>query len=126
MSATDETAESSRLTGGGRTAPGGTATPYQQMQDSGEFVALRSRWRRYIFTMSGLFLAWFLVYVLLADFAPDLVNTRLGGTNFTLGLLLGLLQFVSTFVITTAYVRYADRHLDPEAEALRRRVEETL
>ena len=101
-------------------------TPYQEVQRSPEFAALRKRWRTYIFLMSGLFLSWFLVYVLLADFAHDVVNTRLGGTNFTVGLLLGLLQFVSTFVITTLYVRYADRNLDPDAEALRGRVEEML
>lgn len=135
MSATEETEGSpSRFTKGagdrthgaaGETGGAGEGTVYQRMQRSPEFAALRKRWRGYIFMMSGLFLAWFLLYVLLADFAPDLVNIRLGGTNFTLGLLLGLLQFVSTFVITMAYVRYADRHLDPEAAALRRRVEET-
>jgi uncharacterized membrane protein (DUF485 family) len=118
MSATEESPRGS--------APPGATTPYEQMQRSPEFRALRTRWRRYIFTMSGLFLAWFLVYVLLADFAPGLVNTRLGGTNFTVGLLLGLLQFVSTFVIAVAYARFAERTLDPTAAQLRVRVEEQL
>ncbi|MHC1561922.1 DUF485 domain-containing protein [Actinomycetospora sp. C-140] len=118
MSATDET-------------PGGssaldTPTPYEEMQRSPEFSSLRRRWRGYIFLMSGLFLAWFLVYVLLSDFAHGFVNTTIGGTNFTVGLVLGLLQFVSTFVITTLYVRFADKNLDPDAEALRHRVEEKL
>lgn len=108
---------------GTRPTAGGTA--YQQMQASPEFRALRARWRRYVFGMSGVFLAWFLVYVLLADFATGFVNTRIGGGNITVGLVLGLLQFVSTFVITTLYVRFADRRLDPEAEALRRIVEGT-
>ena len=36
--------------------------------------------------------------------------------NINVGLVFGLLQFVSTFVITTIYVRYANRHLDPAAE----------
>jgi uncharacterized membrane protein (DUF485 family) len=113
--------------------PGGSSpldasaqTPYQQVQQSAEFASLRKRWRGYIFLMSGLFLAWFLVYVLLSDFAHGVVDTRLGDTNFTVGLLLGLLQFVSTAVITTLYVRFADRNLDPDAEALRHRVEEKL
>ena len=35
------------------------------------------------------------------------------------GLVFGLLQFVSTFLITWAYIRYADRKLDPLAEDLR-------
>ncbi|MEJ2870337.1 DUF485 domain-containing protein [Actinomycetospora sp. OC33-EN08] len=118
MSATEESSRGSD--------PLGAPTPYEEMQRSPEFKALRNRWRRYIFLMSGLFLAWFLVYVLLADFAPDVVNTRLGGTNFTVGLLLGLLQFVSTFVIAVAYAKFADKNIDPQAEALRAKVEEKL
>jgi uncharacterized membrane protein (DUF485 family) len=66
------------------------------------------------------------VYVLLSDFAHGVVDTRIGGTNFTVGLVLGLLQFVSTFAIATIYVRYADKNLDSDAEALRHRVEEKL
>ena len=119
MSATEESPR-------GSAPPDGTPTPYEQMQRSPEFRALRTRWRRYIFTMSGLFLAWFLVYVLLADFAPDFVNTHLGGTNLTVGLLLGLLQFVSTFVIAVAYAKFAEKNLDPTAAELRVRVEENL
>ena len=119
MSATEETPRDVGM----RPAADGSA--YRQMQASPEFRALRARWRRYIFGMSGLFLAWFLIYVLLADFATGLVNTRIGGSNITVGLVLGLAQFVSTFVITMLYVRYADRRLDPEAEALRRTVEGT-
>jgi uncharacterized membrane protein (DUF485 family) len=101
-------------------------SPYQEVQSSPEFASLRKRRRGYIFLMSGLFLGWFLVYVLLSDFAHGVVDTRLGDTNFTVGLMLGLLQFVSTAVITTLYVRFADRNLDPEAEALKARVEAKL
>lgn len=101
-------------------------SPYQEVQRSPEFAALRRRWRSYIFMMSGLFLAWFMLYVLLGAYATGFMNTRLGDTNLTVGLILGLLQFVSTFVIATAYVRYADKHLDPEAERLRLKVEEKL
>lgn len=120
VSATEDTPPGAASTG----VAGETA--YQQIQRSPEFQALRSRWRRYIFVMSGLFLAWFVVYVLLSGYATGLVNTRIGGSNITVGLVLGLLQFLSTFVITTLYVRYADRNLDPEAETLKRAVEEKL
>jgi uncharacterized membrane protein (DUF485 family) len=104
----------------------GAPTPYERMRASPEFRALRTRWLRYVFAMSALFLTWFLVYVLLADFAPDVVNTHVGGTNLTVGLLLGLLQFVSTFAIAVAYARYAEKNLDPTAAELRARVEENL
>jgi uncharacterized membrane protein (DUF485 family) len=76
--------------------------------------------------MSAVFLSWFAAYVLLAAFATGFVNTTLGDTNLTIGLVLGLLQFVSTFVIATVYVWYADKYLDPEAERLKLRVEEKL
>jgi uncharacterized membrane protein (DUF485 family) len=96
------------------------------MQASPEFAALRRRWRGFIFPMSALFLIWFLVYVLLSAYDHDLVNTTLGDSNITVGLLLGLLQFVSTFAIATIYVRFADKALDPEASRLRAEVEEKL
>ncbi|WP_433784871.1 DUF485 domain-containing protein [Actinomycetospora sp. CA-101289] len=103
-----------------------TPSAYQEVQGSPEFVSLRRRWRGFIFTMSAVFLGWFLVYVLLSDFAHGVVDTRIGGTNFTVGLVLGLLQFVSTFTIATIYVRFANKNLDDDAEALRQRVEDKL
>ena len=54
------------------------------------------------------------------------MSTRLGDSNITVGLLFGLGQFVSTFAITTVYVRWANRRFDPAAERLRRDVEERL
>jgi uncharacterized membrane protein (DUF485 family) len=111
---------------GGSSVLDATPSAYQEVQRSPEFASLRRRWRGFIFTMSAVFLAWFLVYVLLSDFAHGVVDTRIGGTNFTVGLVLGLLQFVSTFAIATIYVRYADKNLDGDAEALRHRVEDKL
>jgi uncharacterized membrane protein (DUF485 family) len=43
--------------------------------------------------------------------------------NINVGLIFGLLQFVSTFAITTMYVRWADREFDPRADVLRERIE---
>ena len=123
MSATDETPGGSSAASAD---PSATPSAYQEVQASSEFASLRKRWRGFIFTMSAVFLGWFLVYVLLSDFAHGVVNTRIGGTNFTVGLLLGLLQFVSTFTIATVYVRFANKNLDDDAEALKRRVEENL
>jgi uncharacterized membrane protein (DUF485 family) len=42
------------------------------------------------------------------------------------GLVFGLLQFVSTFLITFLYVRFADRRLDPLAAELRTEIEGTV
>ncbi|TCK27432.1 DUF485 domain-containing protein [Pseudonocardia endophytica] len=103
-----------------REGPAGTI--YQQVQASDEFREFRGRIRRYVFPMTVIFLTWYLAYVLLASYAPVFMSTRVVGT-ITVGLLIGLGQFVSTFLITTLYVRFAARSIDPDAERLRARVE---
>ena len=96
---------------------------YLEIQRSDDFADLRSRFRRFVFPMTALFLAWYFLYVLLSTYAPEFMSHKVWG-NINVGLLLGLGQFVSTFVITIIYVRWADREFDPRAEALRVRVEE--
>jgi uncharacterized membrane protein (DUF485 family) len=91
-------------------------------QASPEFQELRNRLRRFIFPMAALFLLWYLGYVLLGAYAHDFMATPVFG-EINIGLLLGLGQFVSTFVITGLYVRFANRELDPRAAALRTELE---
>ncbi len=98
-------------------------TVYEEVQRTPEFQDLRHRLRRFVFPMSVAFLLWYLLYVLLASFAPAFMATKLAG-NINIGLVIGLLQFVSTFAITAIYVRYANRRLDPSAERLRVMIEE--
>jgi uncharacterized membrane protein (DUF485 family) len=94
---------------------------YLEVADSPEFAALRRTFRRFVFPMSALFLAWYLLYVLLSNYATGFMSTKVVG-NIHLGLIIGLLQFVSTFLITTVYARWADREFDPAAAELARRV----
>jgi uncharacterized membrane protein (DUF485 family) len=94
---------------------------YLEVADSPEFAALRRTFRRFVFPMAALFLAWYLLFVLLSIYAKDFMATKVIG-NIHLGLIIGLLQFVSTFVITTVYARWADRKFDPAAAELARRV----
>nr|WP_310315156.1 DUF485 domain-containing protein [Saccharothrix longispora] len=93
-----------------------------EVQESADFKELRRRLRNFVFPMAGLFLAWYLLYVLLADYAHGFMSTKVFG-NINVGLILGLLQFVSTFAITTLYVRHANKNLDPKAEKLRAEIE---
>ncbi|MGW4070022.1 DUF485 domain-containing protein [Nocardia grenadensis] len=93
-------------------------------QTSPEFRELRNRLRRFIFPMAALFLLWYLGYVLLGAYAHDFMATPVFG-EINIGLLLGLGQFLSTFVITGLYVRFANRELDPRAAALRAELEGT-
>jgi uncharacterized membrane protein (DUF485 family) len=99
-----------------------TGTVYQEIQRSPEFVDLRRRLRRFVFPMSAAFLIWYLLYVLLASYAPAVMAVKVAG-NINIGLIIGLLQFMTPFLITPLYVRYANKHLDPAAERLRMRIE---
>ncbi len=105
----------------GRRAP--DAQAFIDMQATPEFQDLRSRLRKFVFPMTAFFLAWYLLYVVLAAYAPAFMGTRLAGSNITVGLVFGLLQFVSTFVIAGVYVRFANRDLDPRSSAIREQME---
>ena len=95
---------------------------WEAVQSSPEFQDLRHRLRSFVFPVTGLFLAWYLLYVLLATYAPAFMSAKLWG-NITVGLIFGLLQFVSTFLIAWLYTRYADRNIDPLADDVRAEVE---
>jgi uncharacterized membrane protein (DUF485 family) len=95
-----------------------SAEDFAAVQSSPQFQELRTRLRRFIFPMTALFLVWYLSFVLLGAYAHDFMATKVIGT-INLGLLLGLGQFVSTFVITWLYVRFANKELDPRAASIR-------
>jgi uncharacterized membrane protein (DUF485 family) len=95
---------------------------YRDVQASPDFTDLRRRFRRFVFPMTGLFLAWYFLYVLLAAYAHDFMSTKVIG-NVNVALLMGLGQFVSTFAITMIYARWADKQIDPVAERLRASIE---
>jgi uncharacterized membrane protein (DUF485 family) len=99
-----------------------TPEEYRQAQDSPEFTELRRRFRSFAVPMTVAFLAWYLLYVLLSTYAHDFMSTTVFG-NINIGLLLGLGQFVTTFLITSLYVRHAGRSTDPIADELRNRLE---
>lgn len=100
----------------GRAAP--TAADFERVQASEEFAALRGKFRRFAFPMTAAFLAWYFAYVLLSTYAVSFMSTPVIG-NLNIGLLLGLLQFVSTFLITWLYIRHARNEIDPIASSIR-------
>jgi uncharacterized membrane protein (DUF485 family) len=97
-------------------------TVHERVQAGPEFTELRRRLRSRVFPMSAAFLLWYLAYVLLASYARDLMATPVSG-GITVGLLVGLGQFASTFALTAAYVRFARRRIDPLAEQIRGELE---
>ncbi|WP_040768453.1 DUF485 domain-containing protein [Tsukamurella sp. 1534] len=102
-----------------------TAAVYQRAYDSEEFHELRSRLARFVIPVSVAFLTWYLAYVLLATYAHDFMSTKLWG-NINVALVIGLAQFVTTFGITWAYVRFANTKVDPIATDLREHIEGEL
>ena len=99
-----------------------SSSAYVEVQHSEKFQELRRRHRSIAFPLTIAFLAWYFLYVLMAAYAHDFMAHKLWG-NITVGLIFGLLQFVSTFVITAVYVRYANKNLDPVAEEIREDLE---
>jgi uncharacterized membrane protein (DUF485 family) len=99
-----------------------TPEEYRQAQASPEFVELKRRFRSFAFPMTAAFLAWYLFYVLLSTYAPGFMGTKVLG-NISLGILLGLAQFVTTFVITHVYVAHANKRTDPLSDEMRDRLE---
>ncbi|MGU3432168.1 DUF485 domain-containing protein [Actinomycetes bacterium M1A6_2h] len=95
---------------------------FVDMQASPEFQDLKRRLRRFVFPMAAFFLLWYISFVLLGAYAHDFMGTKVFG-NINVGLLLGLGQFVTTFVITGIYVKFANRELDPRAAKIREELE---
>ena len=98
-------------------APAEADDQYMAVQATPEFQALRKKFRGFVFPMTAFFLAWYFLYVLLSIFASDFMNKALFG-KITIGLVFGLLQFVTTFAITFIYARWANRDLDPADDAV--------
>jgi uncharacterized membrane protein (DUF485 family) len=90
--------------------------------DSAEFHELRTRLLRFVLPATAGFMLWFFVFIGLNAWAPGLMGTKVLG-DLTLVLVLAVAQFVSTFALTAAYVRYANRRLDPIADEIRGRLE---
>ena len=95
---------------------------FEQVQSTERFQELRKRHRSFVFPMAVAFLLWYFAYVLLADYAVEFMSTKVWG-NINVGLILGLLQFISTFAITGWYVSYSNRKLDPIAAEIRNEIE---
>lgn len=95
---------------------------YIAVEESPQFRTLKRNQRSFVFPLAVAFLIWYFIYVLLSSFATEFMSQRVWG-DITVGLLFGLGQFVTTFAITMTYVWYANRKLDPQAQAIREELE---
>ena len=68
--------------------------------------------------MTAVAVGGFLLYVLLSSFTPELMNTSLHG-HLTLGLALGLGQFVVMALIARRHIVHMRTHVDPIVRGFR-------
>jgi uncharacterized membrane protein (DUF485 family) len=94
---------------------------YAAIHDDPEYIAVKRRLKLFIFPVGLLFLAWYFVYVLLSDYDSAFMSQKVFGA-VNMGLILGVLQFVSTGVLTILYGRYTKKHIDPRIEKIREQV----
>ncbi|MCF3134844.1 DUF485 domain-containing protein [Streptomyces olivochromogenes] len=95
---------------------------FAEVQQSAEFGELRRSYRSFAFPLTVGFITWYLLYVLLSNYAGDFMGTKVVG-NINMALVLGLAQFLTTFLIAWWYARRAATELDPRAEAIKSRME---
>jgi uncharacterized membrane protein (DUF485 family) len=84
---------------------------YDELHASADFVELRRRFRSFVFPATAAFLSWYLLYVVMSNWADDFMSKQVVG-HINVALVFGLLQFVSTFVIAYLYSRYMNRNVD--------------
>jgi uncharacterized membrane protein (DUF485 family) len=96
---------------------------YERIHASAEFQDLRRHYRSFAIPATIAFMVWYLLYVVMSNWAADFMSTKLVG-NINVALVFGLLQFVSTFLIAWLYSRHANRSLDPIAAKLQREYDE--
>ncbi|MFB7273371.1 DUF485 domain-containing protein [Streptomyces sp. NPDC056244] len=109
-------------TADGPTTAQPTTAQFVEVQESEEFGELRRTYRSFAFPLTIAFIAWYLLYVLLSNYAGGFMGTKLFG-NINVALVLGLAQFATTFLIAWYYARHASRKLDPKADAIKSRME---
>lgn len=93
----------------------------RELLDSRDFRHLVARrWRMSLLLTLALFVVYY-GFILLVATARDLLSTRVG-ESATLGIALGVAVIVLAWVLTAAYVVWANRHYDPEVQRLRDRL----
>lgn len=92
------------------------------IQASEHFQEMRRSLKRFIIPVTAGFLTWYAVFVLMTAYARGFMATRVIG-NINVAIVMGLLQFLSTFVIAALYERHSSAKLDPIAERVRLEVE---
>ncbi len=77
------------------------------------FTELVTKRTRFAAVLAAIVLVVFYGFILLVAFAPDLIGMRLSeGSNWTFGIVAGLVQFIVFWILTLVYVRRANGEFD--------------
>ena len=90
---------------------------YERLHATERFGELKRQFTRFVVPATVAFLAWYLLYVVMSNWAHDFMSTEVFG-NVNVALIFGILQFVTTFLITWLYCRHMTAHVDPLAREL--------
>jgi uncharacterized membrane protein (DUF485 family) len=96
--------------------------PYREVQGSPDFAELRHAYRSFAFPLTVAFISWYLLYVLLSNYAGGFMDIKVFG-HINVAFVFGIAQFASTFLIAWWYALHASAKLDPKAEAIKSRLE---
>lgn len=91
---------------------------YAALRQSADYDRLRSRSRRYLASVSALFLGVFTVTIILAGWFPTSLATKVYG-QVDIGLLLAAGLIILPILVATVHLHYAGRRLDPLADRIR-------
>lgn len=95
---------------------------YRDVQAGADFAELRRVYRSFAFPLTVAFIVWYLLYVLLSNYAGDFMGTKVLG-HINVAFVFGIAQFATTFAIAWWYSRHAAAKLDPRADAIKSRME---
>jgi uncharacterized membrane protein (DUF485 family) len=90
---------------------------YDELVQTAEFREVRRQTGIFVIPATAVFLGWYLLYVLMSNWAHDFMSHRVVG-HINVALIFGLLQFVSTFVIAGLYARHMNNRVDDLAHDL--------
>ena len=94
---------------------------HRQLLDSAAFRHLvRRRWRVSLI-LTALLFALYYGYIVLIAMNKPLLARKIGDVT-TLGIPVGAAVIVGSWVLTAAYIVWANRRYDPEVDELRKRV----
>jgi len=90
-----------------------SSSVYAHIRRNPRFAELVAKRTRFAGLLAAVVLVVFYGFVLLVAFAPELIGKRLfDGSNWTFGVVAGLVQFIVFWALTLVYVRRANGEFD--------------